>query len=473
MPARTITCQCRKGRDVDDRTFRRWARSSAVEHCLDMAGVTGSIPVAPTIAHHNPLSEFLLPLLPRLRACRVLRPAHPRRRRRLQSRRDAAAGRRGRQGPHGHHGLSRARDCRPTPSRICCCRTPCSTRSRASIAKVVAASNKLFPVLIVGAPLRLAGRLYNTAIVIHRGAILGVVPKTYLPNYREFYEKRHFVSGANIVEQHDQARRPARRRSAPTCCSARPASCPSPSMSRSARTSGCRCRRRAMRRSRARRCWSTCRPATSPSARPRRGACCAAASRRARIAAYAYSASGPGESTTDLAWDGHAAIYECGDQLAETTRFEKDSTIVTADVDLGRIRQERLRNNGFADCAHDRGRQGPALPQGRLRARRAARQRGARARRRALPLRAVRSRQAARQLLRGLQHPDPGPGAAPAVEPHRAGDHRRVGRPRFDAGADRHLPGDGPARPAAQERASPTRCRASAPPTRPTRTPGG
>src|SRR5204863_7758838 len=68
-------------------------------------------------------------------------------------------------------------------------------------------------------------------------------------------------------------------------------------------------------------------------------------------AAYAYSASGPGESTTDLAWDGHAAIYECGDQLAESPRFEKDSTIVTADVDLGRIRQERLRNGGFADCA--------------------------------------------------------------------------------------------------------------------------
>ena len=69
------------------------------------------------------------------------------------------------------------------------------------------------------------------------------------------------------------------------------------------------------------------------------------------IAAYAYSASGPGESTTDLAWDGHAAVYELGDQLAESTRFEKDSTLIQADVDLGRIRQERLRYGGFADCA--------------------------------------------------------------------------------------------------------------------------
>ena len=69
------------------------------------------------------------------------------------------------------------------------------------------------------------------------------------------------------------------------------------------------------------------------------------------MAAYVYAAAGAGESTTDLAWDGHAAIYELGDQLAESSRFEKESTIVQADVDLGRIRQERLRNNGFADCA--------------------------------------------------------------------------------------------------------------------------
>ena len=69
-----------------------------------------------------------------------------------------------------------------------------------SVAEVVKASKKHNPVLIVGAPLRVRGRLYNTAIVIHRGAILGVVPKIYLPNYREFYEKRHFISGANVLE---------------------------------------------------------------------------------------------------------------------------------------------------------------------------------------------------------------------------------------------------------------------------------
>src|SRR5262249_166951 len=71
------------------------------------------------------------------------------------------------------------------------------------------------------------------------------------------------------------------------------------------------------------------------------------------IAAYAYSAAGPGESTTDLAWDGQAAIYEYGDRLAETNRFPRDSDMITADIDLGRIRQERMRVNTFGDCMRE------------------------------------------------------------------------------------------------------------------------
>ena len=85
-----------------------------------------------------------------------------------------------------------------------------------AIDQLVEASRGLFPVLVVGAPLRFEGGLYNTAVVIHRGAILGVVPKTYLPNYREFYEQRHFVSGAGIRRRHDTSRRAARCRSAST-----------------------------------------------------------------------------------------------------------------------------------------------------------------------------------------------------------------------------------------------------------------
>ena len=64
---------------------------------------------------------------------------------------------------------------------------------------LIAASTELLPVLLVGAPLRYAGRLYNCALAIHRGRLLGVVPKLHLPNYREFYEKRHFASGAGIM----------------------------------------------------------------------------------------------------------------------------------------------------------------------------------------------------------------------------------------------------------------------------------
>src|SRR5205085_1406187 len=69
------------------------------------------------------------------------------------------------------------------------------------------------------------------------------------------------------------------------------------------------------------------------------------------IAAYLYSASGPGESTTDLAWDGQAAVFELGEQLAEAERFPQDAQIITADIDLERLRQERMRVGSWGDCA--------------------------------------------------------------------------------------------------------------------------
>ena len=285
-----------------------------------------------------------------------------------------------------------------------------------SVAKVVEASKTLFPILVVGAPLRVTDRLYNTAIVIHRGKILGVVPKTYLPNYREFYEKRHFVSGANtITNEIELAGQTAPfgtdllfRSTGSVPITFHVEICediwmPVPPSSHAA-LAGAEVLLNL-----------SASNITIGKAEMRRLLCGSQSARAS--AAYAYSASGPGESTTDLAWDGHAAIYECGDQLAESARFEKDSTIVTADVDLGRIRQERLRNGGFADNARAGEGPGRALPHRRVRARCAEGERGAGAADRALPLRAVRSGQAARQLLRGLQHPGPGPGAAPAVEP--------------------------------------------------------
>src|SRR5436190_14111872 len=68
----------------------------------------------------------------------------------------------------------------------------------AQVDRLVAASKKLSPMFVVGAPLRREGRLYNCALVIHRGHLLGVVPKVFLPNYREFYERRHFTSGEGM-----------------------------------------------------------------------------------------------------------------------------------------------------------------------------------------------------------------------------------------------------------------------------------
>src|SRR5262249_12389364 len=71
-------------------------------------------------------------------------------------------------------------------------------RVEAALDAIANASRDLFPLIVVGAPLRRRGQLFNCAVVCHRGAILGIVPKSYLPNYREFYEARHFTSGADI-----------------------------------------------------------------------------------------------------------------------------------------------------------------------------------------------------------------------------------------------------------------------------------
>ena len=219
----------------------------------------------------------------------------------------------------------------------------------ARIGELVEASQTLFPVLVVGAPLRCRGQLYNAAVVIHRGAILGVIPKTYLPNYREFYERRHFASGAGVRDRTIAvAGREVAfgidllfRSNGPIAVCFHVEICED--------------------------VWVPLPPSTSAAlagaevlinlsasnitigkAETRR-LLCASQSARA-IAAYIYSAAGPGESTTDLAWDGHAAIFEYGDCLAESPRFVNDSTLILADVDLGRLRQERMRVNTFGDC---------------------------------------------------------------------------------------------------------------------------
>jgi NAD+ synthase (glutamine-hydrolysing) len=220
----------------------------------------------------------------------------------------------------------------------------------AQLDRLVAASKKLNPVFVVGAPLRREGRLYNCGLVIHRGGLLGVVPKIFLPNYREFYERRHFTSGEGVrggvimVAGHEAPF------GADLLFAAQGASpftfhveicedlwVPQPPSNLGA-AAGAEILLNL-----------SASNIVIGKAQMRRLLC---ASQSARcIAAYAYSAAGLGESTTDLAWDGQAGIFEIGDALAETERFSAGPEIAAADVDLGRIRQERMRTNTFGDCA--------------------------------------------------------------------------------------------------------------------------
>ncbi|EIM28817.1 NAD(+) synthase [Microvirga lotononidis] len=221
-----------------------------------------------------------------------------------------------------------------------------------ALSRLAEESADLFPAFVVGAPLRLDGRLYNAAVVIHAGRILGVVPKAYLPNYREFYERRHFAPGASIREQMITLAGlqvpfgvDLLFRSAGSCAfTFHVEICedmwvPQPP-STTAALAGAEILLNL-----------SASNITIGKAEDRR-LLCGSQSMRC-IAAYAYSAAGPGESTTDLAWDGHGGIFEDGLRLAETGRFPPDSTMAVADIDLGRLRQERMRRVTFRDCADE------------------------------------------------------------------------------------------------------------------------
>ena len=216
------------------------------------------------------------------------------------------------------------------------------------LARLLAASRELFPVFAVGAPLRHRGHLYNCGVLIHRGRLLGVVPKVFLPNYREFYERRHFTSGEGVVGQSiGIAGREApfgrdllfvARGAAPFTFHVEICEdlwVPHPP-STDAALAGAELMLNL-----------SASNITIGKAEMRRLLCASQAARC--IAAYAYSAAGAGESTTDLAWDGQAGIFEIADLLAETERFSPDPQMAVADVDLGRIRQERMRTNTFGD----------------------------------------------------------------------------------------------------------------------------
>jgi len=216
----------------------------------------------------------------------------------------------------------------------------------AAIGDIVAASADLLPLLLVGAPLRHVGALYNCALAIHHGRLLGVVPKLHLPNYREFYEPRHFVAGDWTMGGEIAAGEltapfgidllfaaedmPGFVVHAEIC---EDIWIPVPPSSQAALAGATVLAN------------LSASNITIGKAETRRLLC---ASQSARcVAAYLYAAAGAGESTTDLAWDGQASIFENGATLAETDRFPAGSQFAIADIDLGMLRHERMQMGSF------------------------------------------------------------------------------------------------------------------------------
>jgi NAD+ synthase (glutamine-hydrolysing) len=224
------------------------------------------------------------------------------------------------------------------------------TEVNSALSGLIEASRELFPVLIVGAPLAVDGRLYNCAFIIHRGALLGIVPKAYLPNYREFYEKRYFAPGVARI-------------AASVTFGGREVPFGTDLLFRAEDVEGF-----VLHVEICEDVWTPIPPSsfgamagatvlanlsasniTVGKAQARRDLCGSQSMRC--VAAYLYSAAGQGESTTDLAWDGQGAIFENGELLAEAARFAREAQLITADVDLERLRQERMRLGSWGDCA--------------------------------------------------------------------------------------------------------------------------
>ena len=200
-------------------------------------------------------------------------------------------------------------------------------------------------ILFVGLPLAYNGKLYNVAAVLCRGEVLGFVPKTYLPNYNEFYEARHFARGmADPVEVDFQGECvPMGTRLLFVCTSL-------PELKIGAEL-----------------CedlWTPIPPScqlavdgadviVNPSASNalaakhayRRGLLSQQSGRL--YAGYAYAGAGFGESTSDMVFDGYTGVFENGRALSEGERFSMSGSLAVADVDIGRLRYQRQRNGSF------------------------------------------------------------------------------------------------------------------------------
>jgi NAD+ synthase (glutamine-hydrolysing) len=221
-----------------------------------------------------------------------------------------------------------------------------------AIEEIVAETEDLGAVIAVGAPLPAEGGLFNTGVVMHRGRLLGVVPKSYLPEYREYYEKRQFRTARDVVGDHiDVASELVPFGSnilfasrdlpgftihvevcedlwvpiPPSCFGAMAGATVIANLSASNITVGKADYRKLL---------------------------CQSQSARA-IAGYIFTAAGMGESTTDLAWDGQAMIFENGQLLAEAERFALGEQVIFADIDLDRVVSDRASTTPYGDATHD------------------------------------------------------------------------------------------------------------------------
>lgn len=223
---------------------------------------------------------------------------------------------------------------------------------RQALGKILKGSQKLPVIGIVGLPLQVDSLLFNCAAVFYQGRLLGIIPKTYLPNYREFYELRQFTpadyatrQSIDLCGQRDIAfgnrllfqveEQPLFTFYVEICEDLWSPIPPSSyaalagaavliNLSASNITVGKDDYRRLLADSQSSRC----------------------------LAAYLYTAAGTGESTTDLAWDGHGMIYENGTCVAETKRFIYESQLAIGDIDLDRLAQDRMRQNSFGQTRH-------------------------------------------------------------------------------------------------------------------------
>ena len=219
-----------------------------------------------------------------------------------------------------------------------------------ALARVARATLGSTAIAIVGLPLRVDHSLFNCAAVAAGGKVLGVVPKTYLPNYGEFYEARQFNAADTAVSKEivlngepvpfgadllfESATLPNFKFHAEICEDVWVPIPPSSyaamagatvlvNLSASNITVGKSAYRHGLVSLQSARC----------------------------IAAYLYTSAGLGESTTDLAWDGQALIYENGELLAESERFVDGSHFISADIDLQRLANDRMRQTSFGQSA--------------------------------------------------------------------------------------------------------------------------